>query len=106
MALIHLNEESFDTTMDSGKLMLVDFWATWCGPCRMLGPVIEELAEEYEGKDVVICKVDVDENPELTRRYGVMQVPTVLLLQDGEELAREIGVRPMEVYTELLDEQL
>ena len=106
MALIHLNEESFNETLGSGKLMLVDFWATWCGPCRMLGPVIEELAEEYEGKDVVVGKVDVDENPELARRYGVMQVPTVLLLQKGEELAREIGVRPMEVYTELLDEQL
>ena len=106
MALIHLNEESFQETLDSGKLMLVDFWATWCGPCRMLGPVIEELAEEYEGKDVVIGKVDVDENPELARRYGVMQVPTVLLLQNGEELAREIGVRPMETYTELLDEQM
>ena len=106
MALIHLNEESFNETLDSGVLMLVDFWATWCGPCRMLGPVIEELAEEYEGKDVVIGKVDVDEHPELARRYGVMQVPSVLLLQNGEELAREIGVRPMEVYTELLDEHL
>ena len=106
MALIHFNEESFHETLEAGKLMLVDFWATWCGPCRMLGPVIEELAEEYEGKDVVIGKVDVDENPELARRYGVMQVPTVLLLRDGEELAREIGVRPMEVYTELLDEQI
>ena len=106
MALIHFNEESFNETLDSGALMLVDFWATWCGPCRMLGPVIEELAEEYEGKDVVIGKVDVDENPELARRYGVMQVPTVLLLQNGEELAREIGVRPMEAYTELLDEQI
>lgn len=106
MALIHFNEESFQETLDSGKLMLVDFWATWCGPCRMLGPVIEELAEEYEGKDVVIGKVDVDEHTELARRYGIMQVPTVLLLQDGEELAREIGVRPMEAYTELLDEQI
>lgn len=106
MALVHFNEESFRETLDSGKLMLVDFWATWCGPCRMLGPVIEELAEEYEGKDVVIGKVDVDENTELARRYGVMQVPTVLLLQNGEELAREIGVRPMEAYTELLDEQI
>ena len=106
MALIHFNGESFQETLDSGKLMLVDFWATWCGPCRMLGPVIEELAEEYEGKDVVIGKVDVDENTELASRYGVMQVPTVLLLQNGEELAREIGVRPMEAYTELLDEQI
>ena len=106
MALIHFNEESFNETLNSGKLMLVDFWATWCGPCRMLGPVIEELAEEYEGKDIVIGKVDVDENTELARRYGVMQVPTVLLLQNGEELAREIGVRPMETYTELLEEQI
>lgn len=106
MALIHFDEENFNKALDSGALILADFWATWCGPCRMLGPVIEQLAEEYEGKDVMIGKVDVDENPELARRYGVMQVPTVLLLRNGEELAREIGVKPVEDYTELLDGQL
>lgn len=106
MALIHFNEESFNEALASSRLMMVDFWATWCGPCRMLGPVIEQLAEEYEDKDVIIGKVDVDEDPELARRYGVMQIPTVLLLRNGEELAREIGAKPMETYTDLLDKQI
>jgi thioredoxin 1 len=86
--------------------MLVDFWATWCGPCRMLGPVIEQLAEEYDGKNVVIGKVDVDENLELARRYGVMSVPTVLFFQNGEEKERKVGVMPIEAYTDLLEDAL
>ena len=106
MALIHLNEESFNETLDAGKLMLVDFWATWCGPCRMLGPVIEELAEEYEGKDVVIGKVDVDENPVLAQRYGVMSIPTVIFFKDGEEFDRKVGTMPFEAYADTLDEAL
>lgn len=103
MALIHFNTQDFDKALTSGTPVLVDFWATWCGPCRMLGPVIEQLAEEYEGENVIIGKVDVDENPELAARYGVMSVPTVLLLQNGEEKERKVGVMPYEVYDDLLN---
>ncbi len=106
MALIHFNQEGFDRALEGKSLMLVDFWATWCGPCRMLGPVIEQLAEDYEGKDVIIGKVDVDENPELAQRYGVMSIPTVLLLEDGKEIDRKVGVMPYEAYADLLDEKL
>lgn len=103
MALIHFNTQGFDRARDSDIPVLVDFWATWCGPCQMLGPVIEQLAEEYEGKDVVIGKVDVDENPDLAARYGVMSVPTVILFKDGAEVERKVGVMPFDVYAELLD---
>ena len=106
MALIHFNQEGFDRALEGKALMLVDFWATWCGPCRMLGPVIEQLAEDYEGKDVIIGKVDVDENPELAQRYGVMSIPTVLLLEDGKEVDRKVGAMPYEAYADLLDGKL
>ncbi len=103
MALIHFNEEGFDKALTGSAPMLVDFWAEWCGPCRMLGPVIEQLAEEYEDRDVIVGKVNVDEESELARRYGVMSIPTVILFQNGEEKDRKVGVMPMETYTELLD---
>lgn len=106
MALIHFNEEGFDKALNSNALMMVDFWATWCGPCRMLGPVIEQLAEEYEGQDVIIGKVDVDENPELARRYGVMSVPTVIFFDSGKEVDRKVGVMPPDAYTDVLDDRL
>lgn len=106
MALYHFNQEGFDKALNAGGLMLVDFWAEWCGPCRMLGPVIEQLADEYEDQDVIIGKVNVDDEPELARRYGVMSIPTVLLFKDGKELDRKVGVMPMEAYTETLDEHL
>lgn len=106
MAMIHFNEEGFNKALDSGKLVMVDFWATWCGPCQMLGPVIEQLAEEYESQDVIIGKVDVDENPELAKKYGVMSIPTVVFLKDGEEFDRKVGAMPAEVYADALDEAL
>lgn len=103
MALIHFNEAGFEKALEGNTPMLVDFWASWCGPCRMLGPVIEQLAEEYEDRDVIIGKVDVDEETELARRYGVMSIPTVILIQNGKEIDRKVGVMPMEAYTEALD---
>lgn len=103
MALIHFNQEGFDKALEAGGPMLVDFWAEWCGPCRMLGPVIESLAEEYEGQDVIIGKVNVDDEPELARRYGVMSIPTVILFKNGEEIDRKVGVMPVDAYTEVLD---
>jgi len=106
MALEHFNEESFQAALETGKLMLVDFWAPWCGPCRMLGPVIEQLAEEYEGKDVIIGKVDTDENLELTKKYGIANIPTVIFFKDGQEIDRKVGGMSIDDYADVLDGNL
>lgn len=106
MALQHFNDTSFREALNSNRLMMVDFWATWCGPCQMLGPVIEQLAEEYEGEDVIIGKVDVDENPTLAQQYGVMSIPTVIFFRNGEETERKVGVMDFETYADILDSGL
>ena len=84
---------------------MVDFWATWCGPCKMLAPVVEDLGKKYEGK-ALIGKVDVDENQALAGKYGVMSIPTVIFFKDGKEIAREVGALPPESFTRILDENL
>ena len=102
MAVLHLNEESFFKLVESGQPVLVDFWANWCGPCKMLAPVIEELAAQYDGK-VTVGKVDVDENQELAVRYGVMNIPTVVLFQKGNEIDRLVGLLPKERFSLMID---
>ncbi len=91
MSVQHLTEQDFDSVIATGR-SLVDFWATWCGPCRMIAPAIEALGEEYAGK-ANVCKVDVDEQPELARRFGVMSIPTIIVFQDGQQLGKLVGVR-------------
>lgn len=103
--MTHFNKESFDTALAEGKLMMVDFWAVWCGPCRMLAPMVDDLAEKYAGK-VVVGKVNVDEEQELAIRYGVMSIPTVIFFKDGKEIDRKVGVMPPEVFTKVLDANL
>lgn len=105
MALQHLKTADFDAQTGEAPLAMVDFWAPWCGPCRMLGPVLEELAAQYEGK-ALIAKVNVDEEPELARRFGVMNIPTVVFLKQGREFDRKVGAFPAAVYTEALDKAL
>ncbi len=91
MSVQHLTEQDFDSVIATGR-SLVDFWATWCGPCRMIAPAIEALGEKYAGK-ANVCKVDVDEQPELARRFGVMSIPTIIVFQDGQQLGKLVGVR-------------
>ncbi len=103
---LQVTDASFDeVVLKSDKPVLVDFWATWCGPCRMLGPVIEELATEYEGR-VVVGKVDVDNNQEFAAKYGVRNIPTVLVFKDGEVVGRQVGVAAKKTYTDALDSLL
>ena len=103
---LQITDASFEeVVLKSDKPVLVDFWATWCGPCRMLGPVIEELASEYEGR-VVVGKVDVDNNQEFAAKYGVRNIPTVLVFKDGEVVGRQVGVAPKKTYTDALDSLL
>lgn len=102
---VHFNKEGFDKALGSGQLLMVDFWADWCGPCKMLAPVIEGLGDEYEGK-AIVGKINVDDEQELAIRYGVMSIPTVIFFKDGEEVARKVGVLPGTEFTAVLDNYL
>lgn len=93
MAEIIITEENFENeVLNSDKLVLVDFWAQWCGPCRMLGPIIEEIANDYEGK-VKVGKVNVDEQPNLASKYGIASIPTVIVFKNGKPEKTLVGLR-------------
>lgn len=101
MAVLHLTKDNFKEEVLEAKVpVLVDFWATWCGPCQMVGPVIEEIAGEVT--DAKICKVDVDANPELAREYKVMSIPTLMVFKDGASVRREIGAKPKDEILAML----
>ena len=103
---LEITDANFDElVLKSDKPVMVDFWAEWCGPCRMLGPIIEEVSKEYEGK-AVVGKLDVDSNQEFAAKFGVRNIPTVLVFNGGELVKRQVGVSPKNVYTESLDELL
>ena len=103
--MTHFNKETFEKTLAEGKLMMVDFWAEWCGPCQMLGPVIESLAEQYEGK-AVVGKVNTDEEQELAMSFGITGIPTVIFFKDGKEIDRKVGVMPPDAYIQVLEQNL
>ncbi|NCB67396.1 MAG: thioredoxin [Bacteroidia bacterium] len=92
MALV-FTDENIKEAIQSGKPVVVDFWAEWCGPCRMVGPVVEELAKEYDGR-VIIGKLDVDENVETPNEYGIRNIPTILFFKDGQVVDKQIGAAP------------
>jgi len=89
MALV-ITDSNFDEFLQSNKPFVVDFWAEWCGPCKMIGPIVEDLAHEYEGK-VTIGKMDVDDNSEITSRYGIRNIPTILFFNNGQLVDKQVG---------------
>jgi len=103
---MQLNNQNFEKeVLKSNIPVLVDFWANWCGPCKMAGPVIDQLEKDYAGK-IKVGKLDVDENPQISQKYAVMSIPTVIIFKDGKEIKRQVGFPGKEGYIKILEEAL
>ena len=102
---VELTDATFDEALKGDKPVLVDFWAEWCGPCKMIGPLVEELAGDYEGK-AIVAKLNVDENPQITARFGVRSIPTLLVFKDGQIVDKQIGAVPKSVLAGKLEAQV
>ncbi len=106
MTVNHATDAEFENkVINADGLILVDFWAEWCGPCKQIAPVLDELSEEYAGK-LSIVKIDIDENPEAPTTYGVRSIPTMILFQDGQATATKIGAAPKSQIKDWIDESL
>ncbi len=106
MSVITITNENFEAeVMSATEPVLVDFWATWCGPCRMLSPVVDKLAEEFEGK-VKVGKINVDEQQELAARFGIMTIPTLLVFKGGEIVEKSVGVKPQGALAAMLNKHI
>ena len=102
---LEFTDDNIKEIIESGKPVVIDFWAEWCGPCRMVGPIIEEIAREYEGK-AVVGKLDVDSNPEVSMKYSVRNIPTILFLKNGELVDKQVGAVPKSVLVGKLEKLL
>ena len=102
MSLKHFTRETFEKELNGGALMLVDFWAEWCGPCRMVSPIVDEIAEEVQGK-AKVGKVNVDEQGDLASQFGVMSIPTIMVFKNGEAVATSVGAKSKAELLALLD---
>jgi thioredoxin 1 len=103
MAIIHVTPENFETDVMNASLpVLIDFWAPWCGPCQMMGPVFEELSAEYDGK-VIFAKLNTDEHGDLASPFGIQGIPSLLLLKDGKEVGRNVGFAPKDLLKQKID---
>lgn len=104
-AVRQIGDADFDSILNGGKPVFVDFWAPWCGPCRIVGPIVEELAPSYEGK-AVIAKLNVDDNPVVAQRYGVTSIPTMMMFKDGKLVDRMVGAAPKHALQGFIDRNL
>ena len=102
---LEITDATFEELLNSGKPVVIDFWAEWCGPCRMVGPIVEELATEYAEK-VVIGKVDVDNNDEITAKFGIRNIPTILFFKNGEIVDKQVGAAQKSLLVEKIDKLL
>ena len=100
-----LTDSDFESTVNGGKPVFVDFWAPWCGPCRIVGPIVEELAPNYEGK-AVIAKMNVDDNPMVAQRFGVTSIPTLMMFKNGKLVDRMVGAAPKTALQSFIDRNL
>ncbi|MBF8808418.1 MAG: thioredoxin [Enterococcus lacertideformus] len=100
-----VTDTTFNEETDKG-LVLIDFWATWCGPCRMQAPILDQLSEEYDEDEFRIVKMDVDENPQTPQQFGIMSIPTLLLKKDGEVVEKAVGVHSKEQLRQMIDQYL
>ncbi|MFZ9718357.1 MAG: thioredoxin [Chitinophagaceae bacterium] len=105
MALTLTDGNFKETVLDSGKLSVVDFWAEWCGPCRAIGPVIEDLSKEFEGK-VNVGKVNVDENPQVSMNYGITSIPAILFFKNGQVVDKLVGAQPKANFVKKIEQHL
>ena len=101
MSFIYVTKENFESVKQSEKPVLLDFYADWCGPCRMVAPIVEEIAEERE--DIVVGKINVDNDPALAEQFGVFSIPTLVVLKNGEEVTRATGARPKDAILDMID---
>lgn len=102
MAVININKENFNSVLNSDKKVLVDFYADWCGPCRMVSPIVDEISEE--NPDILVAKINVDNEPELAMQFGVSTIPTLIVLKDGKIVNQSVGARPKPQILALLEE--
>jgi len=100
-----VTDADFDSVVNAGKPVFVDFWAAWCGPCRLIGPIVEELAPSYEGR-AVIAKMNVDDNPVIAQRFGVTSIPTLMMFKDGKLVDRMVGAAPKGALQQFIDRNL
>ncbi|MEA4916773.1 thioredoxin [Proteiniphilum sp.] len=99
---LQITDASLDSVLDTDKLVVIDFWAEWCGPCKMIGPIIEEIGEEYKDK-IVVGKLNVDDNDDTTAKYGIRNIPTVLFIKNGKVVDKLVGAGPKTLFTDKIN---
>ena len=104
MTVINLNDKDFEEkVLKNSNIVLCDFWAEWCGPCKQISPILEELSNEYQENDIIIAKVNIDDNPETPSKYGIMSIPTLLLFKEGKLVSTQVGVQQKSALREWID---